>query len=158
MFPNIPRLVPALLAPAVAGLLLAGCGGSDSRSDSPAAPIVVHRPDVPVTQSATTTANAAPTATDTVPGATAAPSGAGAAVEIAGYKFGPQTLTVPVGTTVTWTNNDDDPHTVTAKDGSFRSDTLHKGSTYQHTFDSPGTYTYLCSIHPFMVATVVVTK
>jgi plastocyanin len=96
-------------------------------------------------------------AMDMAPAAAAAPGNAsGNTVTIAKFMFGPDTLTVPVGTSVTWTNQDGDPHTVVAKDGSFRSGALTKGGSFQHTFDKPGTYQYLCSIHPFMVATVVV--
>ena len=59
---------------------------------------------------------------------------------------------------MTWTNEDDVPHTVTIKSGpeSFDSGTLQKGATFEHTFTKPGTYEYKCSIHPSMSATVVV--
>jgi len=87
------------------------------------------------------------------PGAPAATN----AVLIRDFAFSPATLTVPVGTTVTWTNQDQDPHTVTAPGGAFKSPTLNTGDTFRFTFTTPGRYDYLCTIHPFMTATVVVT-
>ena len=123
---------------------------------------------------------AAPTTTGSVPGMV--PSGGGAttmppmsmpdsatsgsaaqapvsatAVAIDNFAFAPAAITVKVGTTVTWTNKDQDAHTVTAQDRSFSSAPLNTGATYQFTFTKPGTYAYLCTIHPFMTATVVVT-
>jgi amicyanin len=93
---------------------------------------------------------------------TDAPSGPAVAthsVKIEQFAFGPGSVTVKAGTTVTWTNNDQDPHTVTSqgKDGPLKSATLNKGDTYQYTFTTAGTYEYLCTIHPFMTGTVVVT-
>jgi len=100
----------------------------------------------------------------TTPGATgssttapAAPVGPNA-VTIENFKFAPQSLTVPVGTTVTWTNQDEEPHTVAAKDGSFHSPALDSHQTFSYTFQAPGSYDYVCTIHPFMTGTVVVTK
>ena len=86
-----------------------------------------------------------------------APQG-GTAVAITDFKFSPATLTVPVGTTVTWTNQDEEPHTIAAKDGSFHSPGIDTHGSYSFTFTSPGSYDYICSIHPFMTGTVVVTK
>jgi amicyanin len=86
-----------------------------------------------------------------------APQG-GTAVAISDFKFNPATLTVPVGTTVTWTNNDEEPHTIAAKDGSFHGPGMDTHATYSFTFTTPGSYDYICSIHPFMTGTVVVTK
>lgn len=78
-------------------------------------------------------------------------------VSISNFAFVPATVTVRVGTTVTWTNKDSDAHTVTDKTGTLNSPTLNTGATYRHTFTKPGRYSYLCTIHPFMIATVVVT-
>ena len=82
---------------------------------------------------------------------------AGNAVTIDNFAFVPATLTVPVGSTVTWTNHDEEPHTVAANDGSFHSPGLDTQGTYSFTFRTPGTFDYICSIHPFMHGTVVVT-
>lgn len=79
-------------------------------------------------------------------------------MSISDFKFNPATLTVPVGTTVTWTNQDEEPHTVAAKDGSFHSQGLDTHGSYSFKFTTPGSYEYVCSIHPFMTATVVVTQ
>ncbi len=79
-------------------------------------------------------------------------------VAIQNFAFSPATVTVKAGTTVTWTNQDSEPHTVTAKSGAGpNSPTLDQGATYQYTFTRAGQYSYLCTIHPFMLGTVVVT-
>jgi plastocyanin len=80
----------------------------------------------------------------------------GPAVTIANFAFTPATLTVPSGTTVTWTNQDDMVHTVTEATRRFASNGLETGATYAHTFTAPGTYTYFCALHPRMTATVIV--
>jgi len=86
-----------------------------------------------------------------------APQG-GTAISVSDFKFNPATLTIPVGTTVIWTNQDEEPHTIAAKDGSFHSPGMDTHGTYSFTFTAPGSYDYICSIHPFMTGTVVVTK
>lgn len=78
------------------------------------------------------------------------------AVKIDNYSFTPQSITVPVGTTVTWTNADDVPHTVAATDLAFHSKAMDTDEQYSHTFDAPGTYKYFCTVHPKMTGTVVV--
>src|SRR5215213_1494896 len=77
-------------------------------------------------------------------------------VSIKDFSFSPAQITVPQGTTVTWTNEGPSPHTTTADDGSWDSGTLQQGEDFSFTFDQPGTYTYHCSIHPDMTATVKV--
>lgn len=77
-------------------------------------------------------------------------------VLIKDFIFTPMTLTVKTGTTVSWTNMDDEPHTVVSDTGLFRSSGLDTNETYSYKFDKPGTYYIACSIHPRMVATVVV--
>jgi plastocyanin len=78
------------------------------------------------------------------------------AVRIANFTFAPRTLVVPVGTTVTWSNDDDVPHTVVATDGSFRSKPLDTGDKFSVTFNAPGEHAYFCSIHPMMTGKLVV--
>ena len=80
------------------------------------------------------------------------------AVNIDNFAFGPATITVAAGTKVTWTNRDDEPHTVTSADDPklFRSAALDTNDSFSFTFDKPGTYRYFCSIHPQMTAMVVV--
>ena len=92
------------------------------------------------------------------PGVTAndQPSAAIAEVKIDNFSFGPQTLTVPVGATVTWTNKDDIPHTAVSTDGVFKSKVMDTDEKFSHTFTKAGTYSYYCSIHPKMTGKVVV--
>ncbi|MEQ1353129.1 MAG: cupredoxin family copper-binding protein [Candidatus Acidiferrum sp.] len=80
----------------------------------------------------------------------------GLEVKIDNFSFGPGTLTVPVGTTVTWTNRDDIPHTVVSTDKVFKSKVLDTDEKFSFTFSKPGTYEYFCSIHPKMTGKVVV--
>jgi plastocyanin len=84
------------------------------------------------------------------------PSAAAADVKIDNFVFGPQTLTVQVGTTVTWTNHDDIPHTVVSTEGVFKSKVRDTDEKFSYTFTKPGTYPYYCSVHPKMTGTVVV--
>ena len=84
--------------------------------------------------------------------------GAAAAIAIDNFAFTPASLTVPAGTKVTWTNHDEEPHTVVANDGSFHSPGMGSQATFSYTFAKAGTFDYVCSIHPFMHATVVVTQ
>ena len=81
---------------------------------------------------------------------------ANAAVKIDNFVFGPQTITVPVGTTVTWTNSDDIPHTSVSTDGVFKSKVLDTDEKFSFKFDKAGTYPYYCTIHPKMTGKVVV--
>lgn len=81
---------------------------------------------------------------------------AGTSVSIEGFAFSPAVLTIPVGTTVTWTNNDGTNHTVTSDGGAFDSGALGSGDTFQFTFDEAGSYPYHCTIHPNMTGTIVV--
>jgi plastocyanin len=78
-------------------------------------------------------------------------------VKIDNFAFAPDTLTVVPGTTVKWINRDDIPHTVVSEDKTtFKSKAMDTDEFFSHTFDKPGTYTYFCSIHPKMVAKLVV--
>jgi plastocyanin len=77
-------------------------------------------------------------------------------VRIDNFSFGPVELTVPVGTTVVWTNHDDIPHTVVSVDKVFKSKVLDTDETFSFTFTSAGTYPYFCSIHPKMTGKVLV--
>lgn len=115
-------------------LLVAGCSAS-----RPTASTSTSMP----TASVSVTAPAAPVS--------------GNQVNIDGFAFVPATLTVSAGATVTWTNRDEEPHTVAASDGSFHSPGMGTGATFSHTFPAAGTFDYVCSIHPMMHGTVVVT-
>ena len=92
------------------------------------------------------------------PSTGSAPPATGNAVNIDNFAFAPAKLTVPAGSTVTWTNRDEEPHNVVANDGSFHSPGMGSQATFSFTFTKAGTFDYVCSIHPFMRATVVVTQ
>ena len=111
----------------LAGVLVLVCGGD------PLAPV---------------RALAQPIAAPAVPGSVE--------VRIENFTFSPSTLTVAPGTTVTWLNADDIPHTVAASDRSFRSKTLDTDDRFSFTFATPGDYNYFCSLHPHMTAKIVV--
>ena len=83
-------------------------------------------------------------------------SAANAEVKIDNFSFGPQTITVSVGATVTWTNRDDIPHTVVSTDGVFKSKVRDTDEKFSYTFTKAGTYPYFCSVHPKMTGKIVV--
>ena len=147
-----------LVVAAVAVVVLAGCSSPPSQT-APSATVATvsgatpgmpgmsgmpSMPNAPAGTSASATAPAAPVTGD--------------AVSIDNFAFVPATLTVRVGSTVTWTNHDEEPHTIAATDGSFHSPGMGSQATYSHTFPTAGKFDYICSIHPFMHATVVVTQ
>jgi plastocyanin len=119
----------------VGAVTLSACGGGARAADPPA----MSSTPAPTVVSAPATVAKGP-----------------AAVEISGFAFAPAALSVPVGTKVTWTNRDEEPHTVV---GSGLHSTVlgNAGSSYSYTFTKAGTYDYNCSIHPFMHGTVTVT-
>jgi len=86
----------------------------------------------------------------------AAPAPAPAAVQIGNFTFNSKLVTVKAGTTVTWTNADDIPHTVVSKDGLFKSKVLDTGDRFSFTFAKAGQFGYFCSLHPHMTGTIVV--
>lgn len=96
---------------------------------------------------------------DTMAAVTApATSGSGNEVTISNYSFGPTTLTVKVGTTVKWTNQDTVAHTVTSDGGVFDSGNLPQGQSFSYTFATVGTFPYHCTYHAMMTGTIVVTN
>jgi amicyanin len=78
------------------------------------------------------------------------------AVKIENFTFAPQRVTVKAGTTVTWTNDDDIPHTVASSTKAFKSKVLDSDDKFSLTFTTPGIYEYFCSLHPHMTGTLVV--
>jgi YVTN family beta-propeller protein len=77
-------------------------------------------------------------------------------VSIAGFAFNPQSVTIKVGDSITWSNDDGPAHTVTFKDGSEGAKSLSPGQTFTRVFDRPGSYEYFCSFHPYMTGRVIV--
>jgi plastocyanin len=110
------------------------------------------------TATMTATATPSPAASATVTPTATATSTAPVAVSIVNLTFSPSLITIPPGTTVTWTNMDAVTHTVTADDNSFNSGLLPPGASFSHTFDTPGSTSYKCLIHPFMTGMVVVSS
>jgi plastocyanin len=151
---TMPRKHLALLA--AGALLLAGCSSSHPTAQpsvtfgsgataTPGMPGMSGMPSMPNAPAGTASGTGAPAAV------------AGDAVTIDNFAFAPATLTVKAGATVTWTNRDEEPHTVAATDGSFHSPGMGTGATFSHTFPTAGKFDYVCSIHPSMHGTVVVT-
>lgn len=130
---------------------MAACG-SPSTTASTSTPTAA--PTTAPTVAPTTAPTEAPTAAPTE-APTTAPSG-GNSVSIVNFAFSPASLTVKVGTKVTWTNNDSVGHTVTADGGAFDSQTVGPNNSFSFTFTKAGTYTYHCAIHPYMTATIIV--
>lgn len=81
---------------------------------------------------------------------------ASTAVQIHGFAFVPAAIIVAPGATVTWTNADDEPHTVTANDRAYHSAPLDTDQSYSHVYAAPGEYPYFCSLHPHMTGLVIV--
>ena len=138
------RLGRVAAAGGVAGVLLAGCGGSDSGKT---------KPETAASTSSTVVANATVTA--------AKPAG-DSAVTVKQFQFMPAELVVKTGTEVTWTNEDDILHTATSgstpgtADGKFDGPMDGRGKSFSHVFDQPGRYPYFCNRHNSMTGTVVV--
>ncbi|MDB5080680.1 MAG: plastocyanin [Chloroflexi bacterium] len=117
-----------------------------------------------MTTPATTTTTAAATMaamTTAAPATTTAAAASAKVIEIniADFKYAPETITIPVGTKVIWTNKDSSAHTVTSDEsgGPLKSPLFDQGKTFEYTFDKAGTYAYHCEPHPFMKGKIVVT-
>ncbi|MFC9439486.1 cupredoxin family copper-binding protein [Nocardia sp. NPDC057030] len=152
--PGGRRMMVAVAAAALVATVSA-CGGARPDTTAPT-PVFASGTATPGFPPGGPTAGAMPGMSMPPPTQGAAPTGPNA-VNIDGFAFTPATLTVKAGTTVTWVNHDEEPHTVAATDGGFHSPGMGAGATYSFTFSKAGTFAYICSIHPFMKATVVVT-
>jgi plastocyanin len=124
-------------------VILAACSGGTAPS-----PTATPAPPVAPAALATIATTATPVAVQA--------AASGLQVSIDNFSFTPATITIPAGTTVTWVNHDDTPHTVTASDKSFGSAAINTDNQFSHTFTTPGAYNYFCSIHLFMTAKVIV--
>jgi plastocyanin len=147
----ISKQLPALAITALAALLLigaAGCGGSgDSNSSTTTQTVTEQEGEAGTAGSAGATGNASAPSGDAV---------RSAKVEIANFAYDPDPVTIEEGGKVIWINEDSVAHTATAEDGSFDTGTLEEGKLKSETFKQPGTYEYVCSIHPQMHGTVEV--
>lgn len=151
------RTISAIGLLLTAALTFAACSGSSSGSNpSPAADQGYGGPRDGSSQgpASSVAPSSAPSAAG---GAAGAPAAGAPAVTIKGFAFNPAAITVPAGTTITWTNEDSARHTVTLDNGAVTSDALSTGATYSQTFTSAGTFAYHCSIHPSMKGSVTVT-
>ena len=172
---RIRPMVATVILPALALAAATGCGGDEApASPSPtlqptAAPSPTSTPRASATSAPTATAEPtstpAPTPTEEPTATSDKPAGdtsGQVASDVAGFAL--EVLRVPVGTTVTWTNQDNSGHTVTAgspevPNDEFASLTLNRGDSFSHTFQSAGTFLYYCAIHPdSMRAVVTVTE
>lgn len=156
----------AVLALAAALFSLATLRGADSTVSAAPAPTAVDLAAMAQQSPLAVPLYEGLTAQQSAPAAQAAPaqssqsssstSGEKVSVMIMDYKFSPPSLTVEVGDTVTWTNHDSAPHDVVVTDGpeKFKSPTLNKGESFSYTFKKAGKYSYYCSIHPDMKASV----
>lgn len=122
------------------------------QAPAPAAPAVQYAQEAPAPTAPAAQYAATPSATPTAP----QQQGQGTTVSIQDFFFAPAQMTVRPGTTVTWVNNGPSPHTVTADDGSFDSETLQPGQSFSFTFANAGTFSYHCEIHPSMTGSVIV--
>ncbi len=128
-------------------LLLSGCTYTPTPQPTETPVMTTTQPTQTTVSTATITATttSAPTSTAT---ATTQATPATVAVEIKNFAYNPLTITITSGTTVTWTNNDSVPHTVTSVTGAFDSGSISPGSTFSYTFNQTGTFEYGCTIHP----------
>ena len=144
------RLLALLLTLLALAVVAAGCGGGDDdNGDSGNGGGNAPAAEEP----------AAPTAEDDGGGSGSGGTGPGTQVSMKDIKFNPGTVTIKPGGKVTWTNDDSVGHDVTADD--FESGSpggIDGGSTFSHTFKKPGTYNYVCSVHPGMKGSVKVAK
>jgi plastocyanin len=145
---------------AIALLLVAGCSSPSTPPAGPAS-ITFGSDTTPGMAGGSTTAPMqipGGSGSPATPAASDAPAGSNAVI-ISNFAFAPASLTIPAGSTVTWTNKDEEPHTVVSSDGTtFHSPGMDTGATYSFTFANAGTFEYVCSIHPMMHGTVAVTK
>ncbi len=133
-----PLLVGGLIA--ITAIVFAACGGG---SDTTGAGYGMAAMDTAAGAGGTGATASTPVATDTV--------------QIDDFAFSPATVTVAAGSTVVWTNDDSIQHDVAFDGGGIASRTLGHNDTFSYTFPTAGTYPYICSIHPFMHGTVIVT-
>ena len=144
-----------VIATSLLSLFLAACGqnGTDSsgstETQSPPAPTVSRNSNTEMSKMETP---AKPS-----PGGKEMPTSSSPnQVVVENFSFQPGTLTIKAGTTVTWVNHDDEPHTVNENNKTFKSGTLDTDAKFSYKFTSPGSYNYFCSLHPRMTGQIIV--
>ena len=147
----------AVTAVAAAVLALAACGSSGSTSSDTGSGDRSYGGGGATTAGAAATTAAAGGAATTAASGGAAPAAGAGAVTIKDFAFDPGDLSVAKGTTVTWKNDDSATHRIKSGDGSFDSKDLKNGDSFEHTFDTAGTFDYICGIHPSMKGKITVT-
>ena len=148
----------AVTSVAAAVLALAACGSSsDSSTSSGAGSGGGYGGGGATTAGAAATTAAAAGAATTAASGGAAPAAGAGGVTIKDFAFDPGDLKVAKGTTVTWKNDDSTTHRIKSGDGSFDSKDLKNGDSFEHTFDTAGSFAYVCGIHPSMKGTITVT-
>ena len=148
----------AVTSVAAAVLALAACGSSgDSTSSGAGSGDRSYGGGGATTAGAAATTAAAGGAATTAASGGAAPAAGAGAVTIKDFAFDPGDLTVARGTTVTWKNDDSATHRIKSGDGSFDSKDLKNGDSFDHTFDTAGSFDYICGIHPSMKGKITVT-
>jgi plastocyanin len=135
------RIIP--VTSIVLGLILAGCSA-----------VSTPRPPVDNSAAGNVATPTPPLQLENTP--ILAPTAGIAEVTIQNFAFSPAEITVAMGSTVRWTNQDGTAHTVKAADGSWTSTNIDKGGTFEKVFDKPGTYDYICGIHPAMKGRIIV--
>ena len=144
-----------VIATSLLSLFLAACGqsGTDSsgstETQSPPAPTVSRNSNTEMSRMEMP-AKPSPEASKEMPASS--PN----QVVVENFSFQPGNLTVKAGTTVTWVNHDDEPHTVNENNKTFKSGTLDTDAKFSYKFTSPGTYSYFCSLHPRMTGQIIV--
>jgi plastocyanin len=153
MINHLKRKLLLVTVTSLLSLFLGACGQSAADSNggsatSPTAPTVSRNSNTDMSKMEMP-AKPSPTAGKDIP----TPSNQ---VMVENFSFQPGTLTVKAGTTVTWVNHDDEPHTVNENNKTFKSGTLDTDAKFSYKFTSPGTYSYFCSLHPRMTGQIIV--
>lgn len=133
----------------VAVVLISGCSQPAVQQQGSATPTATPFETLTPTPASTPmpTSTATPSTTITTT-STATPSATVAVAVVQNFEFSPATITISKGQTVTWTNMDSAPHTITSTTGVFDSGTLNQGQTFSYTFNNTGTFEYSCTVHP----------
>jgi plastocyanin len=143
---TLPRVITGISAVIVGVALVSSCSSSKSAGGS----------TTPAPGAATTPVSGAAPVSGGVSGGASTATGKAVTIDVKNFSFEPQKVTVAIGTVVTWKFEDSAQHTVKADNGAFTSKPLNNNQTYAFTFNTAGTYSYICSIHQYMTGSVTV--